>query len=470
MRIRINKTHTAGFLCLVFFAVSWAGIFSEADGAFFSAAVAVVFPGMCPFLLLMLASVQDLPGLSKNFAYVGFIFVFVVMCFKQYATYRLYQSRNLGVPRDIMSRFGIFPFAGVALIIYAFLTSTFYDAFNIFEQFSDKPFIVVAGMMAIMIISAVMTIGEITISGQKLKAYVVVCAICIFQSLTAGILQLMNGPAFLHSQSGFEANEEATQIMEASVLGFPRITSSYLSPNAFALSVAVLFMIIVALKGNSYKNKTFAIAYLLVGLFVGAITLSKAMIIFFLLTSFILMWKSSKTTLAMVAAVAIAFLAKTHIDWSLINVALRLQGSDLGVRTAAWNLLKKEFGIAEWFFGTGLSYWKSFFLANLGTTLSDPHSFIYSVPGMFGILGVLFYVALAAVVLRQVVFGKGNKPVIASMLFILIFIKDLASTPYVFSNSTVSYMIWICIMSLYVKTIEAPDSRKTIKHVPGRTS
>lgn len=459
MIVRITKTHAAGFLCLVFFAVSWAGLVTEADGAIFAAAISIIFPGMCPYLLLMLASVQDLPGLSKNFAYVGFIFVFLVMCARQFVIYRFYQTKKLGSPREVMSAMGIFPFAGVMLIIYAFMTSTVYDAFNIFDQFSDKPFIIVAGMMIIMIVSAVMTIGEISTSAQKVKAYVAVCSICIFQSLAAGILQLMNGPAFLHSQSGFEANEEAAQIMEASVLGFPRITSSYLSPNAFALSVAVLFMIIVGLKGNSYKNKKFAIFYFIIGIFVSAITLSKAMIVFFLLTSLVLMWKSSKTTLALVGAAAITFLLKTHIDWSLVNVALRLHGSDLGIRTAAWNLIRKEFGVTEWLFGTGLSYWNSFFLAHLGTTLSDPHSFIYSIPGMFGILGVFFYIALAAVVMKQIFFGKGNKPVIAAMLFVLLFIKDLASMPCVFSNTTVSYMIWICIMSLYMKSAETPNEK-----------
>lgn len=466
MKIRINQSHTAAFVCIVFFALSWAGFLSEADGAIYSSAVAVLFPAMCPYLLLMLASVQDLPGLSKNFAYIGFMFVFLIMAVKQYFFYKHSHTHNIETPRDILTKFGLFPFAGVALAVYALLTSSLYDAFNIFPQFSSKPYLFVGIMMIVMIISAVMTISEISLSERTLKAFAVVCMLCIFQSLAAGILQIINGPAFLHSQTGFEANEGAFQIMEASALGFPRITSSYLSPNAFALSVAVLFMIIVGIASNSYKNKTFVIFYLVTGLFVGLITLSKAMIMFFILTSIVLLWKSSKTFFALVSMAALLFFTKVHIDWTLVNIAFRFQGGDLGIRSIAWDLLRKEFGVTEWIFGTGFSYWNSFFMAHIGKTLADPHSFVFSVPGMFGILGVIFYFALACIIIKQIFFGKGNKAVMAAMLFILVFIKDLASVPYVLSNSTVSYMIWICIMSMCMKHIKSKDINKNGTVIP----
>lgn len=446
----VKKCMYLSLASFVYFAVAHVGLFSEADAAIYLILLAAIRPKWAPYLLLLVASVQDAPGLANKWSYIAFAVVMMITFLPYLQKPSNWRFRGFFLKYGVLNYLII---SAIIVVLYGLLNSVLQDAFSGYEQFAEPPYIIKALFMGLIIAASTVSVRSILSERGGLRMLTTVVTIAIVHSLFVSILQVYLGPDYFLSISGQESFMNADQLVQTSFLGFTRITGPFASPNTFALSVALFLMIII---GSSEKKRVtvfFSIIYLTVGIFLGIMTLSKAMSAFFILTSLVLLCASLWGMMALVGLsvlILIIFFSGV-VDVDLIMEVFRFSSYDFGLRSYAWEVVLDRFTFKDWLLGTGLSHWRIFFSNNIGYALSDPHTFIFSVPGTFGLPGVIFYLLLSVVLFSFAFMLKviSRQRTLAIMLIILIFGKDLVSIPYVFGNTTVTLLIWININLLF---------------------
>ncbi|MFP7753267.1 O-antigen ligase family protein [Thermodesulfobacteriota bacterium B35] len=423
------------------------GIISEADGALAALAVALVLPSMAPYLLLIIASLQDAPGLSYKWWYGGFILIGMVCLIHGIASLSGRRAQqNTILPTEIQ----LLSLSCMLLVIYGWVISILLDNLDIAVQSPHRNPSLVALLMAFMVTTAYSSLGQILRDTEGAGTLRLTLAACLLHSLLIALLQIPFGPTFLSSGYGRIAILQAQQLVEPTSMGIPRLTSTFLTPNGFALNFGLMMMGLLSNFNEQKVGKPFAMLYLLGGILVSTMTFSKAMAAFFLASGFLLMLNAFGPTIILTTLAgllpALLYLATTGVLGKLA-VAFRLPTSldQLGYRGEAWNLILQKFDLFNWLIGTGTSHWPVFFERQLTFSLADPHSFILSIPGSYGLVGILFYLILLVLILKRAVHRTGATRMLACSLLLLFFVKDLYSVPYIIGNTPMSFVIWLIL-------------------------
>jgi hypothetical protein len=115
---------------------------------------------------------------------------------------------------------------------------------------------------------------------------------------------------------------------------------------------------------------------------------------------------------------------------------------NFGTRGTAWDAVLYHMTYRDWIFGTWLANWRSFFETYTDYKFSDPHCWVLSVMGAFGILGLIFYSYVAALLWSAARSSIPSRALVAILLLVMLFMKDLNSVQYLFNYNPVSYLIW----------------------------
>ena len=162
-----------------------------------------------------------------------------------------------------------------------------------------------------------------------------------------------------------------------------------------------------------------------------------------------LLWtQSPRRALALgVLSLPLLFLIGNPIEE--IMVVMRFQGVDslesLGMRGKYWNACMHYLSREQWLFGSGLSHWPVFLKYYAGYPGADPHNWVFSMAGSFGLAGLLFYACLGYLLLRRGFRGPKRYRAIALCLLVLLLGRDLANVQYVVNNHAMGSLYWICI-------------------------
>ncbi|RMG35869.1 MAG: O-antigen ligase domain-containing protein [Methanobacteriota archaeon] len=421
--------------------VSDIGLLTEADGALYALLLSVLIPTLAPYLLIALCSFQGMAGLSVFWWYGGTTLLGSLLI------YRILIGR--------MMRFKIEPllFSAMLVVLYVAVASLLQGHLDGYPQSASRPPILVAILMMMMMgsgFSAYCQMESDPLAGQRLKWLTYVL---IINGLSIAVLKILFGQNFLASEGGQAEIGVASQLVEPSAIGIPRAIGTYLTPNGFALCYSLL-MLLPLLVHRERINGYYVIAFSFVTGLISLLTLSKAILIFSLLSIAILMiqtrYLKRSFMLAIAFMLALVFLFSNLLDWESLLIAFRVPvggAADFSdsYRGEAWQAVLNNFEFPDWLFGTGLSHWKIFFQQELGFSLSDPHNWLLSIPGTYGLMGVIFYIYIGVLLICIAWKQKGGQRALALILLVLIFVKDLASIPYLIGNTPITLLIWLLI-------------------------
>lgn len=447
-----------GFVMLIVGMVSLSdfGLISGADGVIYALALSLLLPSLTPYLLIAICTFQDVAGLSTFWWYAGTILLGMLIVFRW--------AVNGGIKELMASRAAMPVMAALLVIFYATLISLLQILLHGHPQANTRHPLAVAGLMVGMIVMGVAVAAELNRDARAAERTKWLVVILVVNGLFVALMKVVFGLELFASAGGLEQVQEASQLTEPSVLGIPRLIGTYLTPNGFALCYGLVMLLV--LQHQARVSTSYALVYAITGGVLGLITFSKAMVIFFLLATVILFMQTRRARiLAVTAVVATFFLlvlvyATSALEWQNLASAFRISTDDtgeMGYRGQAWHLIMQTFDVADWLLGTGLAYWPILFEQNLGFSLSDPHTYLLSIPGTYGILGVMFYILIGMTLFREAYYEPGPRRALALILAALFFVKDLASIPYLIGNTPLTLLIWILISGLLLNSPAMKD-------------
>lgn len=448
MRTTITKHTLYAVLVIVLFLLSSdLGLFSSYDGLVVAMVLSIFFPQYSIFLLIAVCVYQDSPGLSSWGWYLAFLFVSIILI-----------KRNIkGVLKAITGNYLIL-FATV-LIAYVILISAIYNYTGVFPQSPQRPYLIVGLLIYLMIISAYAGILELNKNAKYYNTLSVITALLLLHAIGVAVGQIFYGPLFLSSAYGSSAILESSQLIEASTLGIPRLTGTYNTPNGFAFCGILLSLIYYMSQENRKIGLKDALIYLTITLFFSVVAQSKALILFSLLSfiafTFLMIQKQSiRYVLVLLVSIFVLLLLSVNSDisksdFSTILSSFRAENivdlKSFGYRSLAWSYVLTGLPDFAWLTGTGLSHWPIFFFEKLPFTLSDPHTFVLSYIGTFGLPGVMFFFYILFRILKRYHTASSQRKFLLIALLIILLVKDLVSTPYLLGNTPLTFLIWLLI-------------------------
>ena len=425
------------------YALAYLGLFSEGDAAIFLIVAALGWPRVRPFLLLLAASVQDAPGCSYVWTYVGFAAVAALTIVDE-----LLRGAPLPQPEGERSFQRIMM---LALIVagYCTIASGMQQSFGGYSQSTDRPFFFVGALMAAMILTGFFARRALDRreGDRKRLGRLAVLATC--HALLIGILQIPMGQEFYRSSASLAKVELSTQLMEAGVIGFARINGPFLSPNAFGYTLLLLATVSILTLFDTARLRVFFL-YVIVGLAAVLLSMSKALLGYYGLVCVVLLaFVARRDVIVLVyilGFVALGWFLTTDYFQILLQI-FRVQEGSLGSRQSAWLAVINSLQPLDWVFGVGLGAWPPFFKEKVGFPLSDPHSLPLSVAGTFGVLGIVFYLALVVMLVRRALQERSDnvRRLGIWLLLLLFLVKDLVSIPAVLGNTPLTFMIWLLL-------------------------
>ena len=252
------------------------------------------------------------------------------------------------------------------------------------------------------------------------------------------------------------------QLTEDTPLGFPRLTGSYLTPIGFAMYVAFMFSLWEAHCRRDRFSGWQALGYILVGVLLTFMSLSKGIAIYFIASVLVLLMLSPRFLIpAMACGIGFCIWVVNLVGTDAISEAFRIQQgtSNTSYRAIAWAETINHFSWFDWVFGTGFAYWPIFLERYAGFTLSDPHNYLLSIPGTYGVLGVAVYVLLAGCLLLVCRHAGKYARLSAASLMVMFFIANAVSIPYVIGNTPITAVIWAAIASLCTSNTRPGSTR-----------
>jgi len=440
---RAESTAKVFAVAIVFYVLAFLGAFSSFDAALFLLLAALLGRALRPYLLLLAASIQDAPGLSYLWSYIGFAGVGALMlvdaALRPPAPER---TSALGpVERLIVM--------AVALVTYGVCVAWAQSTFGGYPQSGDRPYPVVGALTVLMILTGyfsrlVLDLGE---SNRRLLGSLALFALA--HALLVGLLQIPFGQEIYRSGTSLAEAEATRQLVEAGAIGFARINGPFLSPNTFGYTILLLAMIATVTLFDVARLRV-AFAYVVAGAAAVLLSMSKAVLGFYGLSCLVLsrfaIGLSRTVQLFILALVALPFLLSSDAIQFVFDV-FRVQEGTLGTRQWAWSAVIDNLHLIDWLAGIGVGAWPVFFERYVGEPLADPHALLLSLPGSYGILGVVFYLVLIYTVFRaRVGDAGGDARRIGKYLLILLFlVKDLASIPSVLGNTPVTHLVWLLL-------------------------
>lgn len=450
---------------IVFYVLAGLGLLSGVDAAIWMIVVALLSCALRPYLLLICAGIQDAPGFAYPYSYGGFLAIGALVL--------LQEIMRLAVPRSshehtvFNARLWLIVGAAVLVAIYATANSVLQETLHGMAQAATRAPLAVGLLIGGMAMCAGATVQSLRRSGQPILVLRTTLLLVLGHSLVVAVGQVFAGPEFYRSPIGAGVVLEAAQLTDPTLLGIPRIASTYLSPNAFTVSAFACVVTVIASYGERKPGAWTRAAYVLTGLGTSVLSLSRSMLAFFLASSVAVLGRRTLVAAFVIASASIAWLvALAPIVTETAAEVLRLQGADFGYRQLAWSGALHELRPYQWVTGIGLSAWPVVLEPYVGLPLADPHGLLLSLPGTFGIPGVLLYLVLAACLVKEfraARAGSGTR-VAVLLLALLLFGRDLVAIPTLLGNTPLSFLIWVPV--LYVISAPAADCRRRTAHMP----
>jgi hypothetical protein len=443
-------------VAFAFYALAFFAPFSSMDAALFLLAVAFLRQRLRPYLLLLAASVQDAPGLAYLWSYICFAGVGVL----------LLAESALRPPAGAGARFGPVErlvVMAIALIVYGAGVAWAQESLGGYPQSAERPFVAVAALTVVMILSGYFSrhVVDLDLANRRLLGKLAVLAIA--HALAIGLLQIPFGQEIYRSGTNLAQVEATKQLMEAGVIGFARINGPFLSPNTFGYSI-LLLAVIAAVTLYETARWRVAFVYVIAGAAAVVLSMSKAVLGYYGLSGIVLSYFLIGGRRTALLAFACLLAVPLVLSSDLVQLALdvfRVQEGTLGTRSLAWSAAIDHMKLIDWLSGIGVGAWPPFFAQYIGEPLSDPHALLLSLPGSYGVLGVVFFVLLLATVFRVPIAGEDvvARRLGKSLLILLIVVKDLASIPSVLGNTPVTFLVWLLLGLVIASPPPARDGR-----------
>lgn len=282
----------------------------------------------------------------------------------------------------------------------------------------------------------------IKIKDESVKASLI--AILIFLCMVVGIQLVVNPLALIPSglENSYSEKGQLVGIGEGDAL---RSFGPTTGPNALALVTLFLYIISKNVRGTRLFRGFTASTSLIITI----LTYSKSSLITFLL--FVISKYATRITLK--NALKIIALISVFGGLLVLNSSNLLERfrigdeiEDFGTRAIVYSHMLFDFDKFKYIYGIGPYTWREYFDTELGLDIQDPHSWIFSIPGGYGVIGIIFYVKLTLYLFS---IYKNYKEVIARQLIIgvllIYFVKDIASIPAPLGTTHFTFLFWLLI-------------------------
>lgn len=449
--------------------VSDFGVLSVADGVIAALMIGLARPALLPYLLLLVGGFQDARGLSTIWWYGGCVLLLLMLFFFRTRTYLAYVTRMTPPAKRTF-------IMACVTVVYAVVSSYIFDLFGIHPQSPEREPIIVATLDLAMIMGGTLAYSAIVLDRSNVTRVQIVLILLFGNGVILSLARLIWGFDLFYSPSGLEAiNDVSEQLIEQSAIGLPRLTGTYLTPTGYAMYIGYLFLLYLLLRGGRLTGKHI-LAYVMSGIGLAIMSLSKSMAMYFLGSSLSTTLVTRRYLFIPVAVYTFLLLAVIYlIGFDNIVDAFRVESgtSDESYRWVVWKLVIDKFGIQDWLLGTGIGHWKVFMERELHFTLSDPHNYLLSIPGTYGLLGVITYVILFFGLLRVVISGSGVSRFVSLSMMFAFFIIDLTNIPYFIGNTPLTLLIWTALTGVMstvtpvTLSINRPDESCQVRALAG---
>lgn len=261
------------------------------------------------------------------------------------------------------------------------------------------------------------------------------------------VLQQIFGPLSLIPETSQEIYSVRKQLVDDSGFGFIRAFGPFLGPNAFGLFL--VFFLIMELSLS--RRLSLANQLGVIGLTV--VTWSKTAVVTassFFISSVFFKRSFFYKLLSSILVTILALLGFRYFDAVGEAFRLNLNIEELGSRTLIYQHMLYDFPFADYLTGIGPYTWREYFNSTLGIDVQDPHSFLFSIPGSYGVAGVAFYIYLGWTLFHCVVTSFDSRTrVMAIGLIILTFIRDAAAIPIPLGTTHFTFFYWFSMGMLF---------------------
>ena len=415
-----------------------AGVLSELDGIAACFLVTIIRPQLLPYVLLVVSGFQDSRGLPYVWWYGGTLLLGGWLLMGGFRSLRSFLS-------NARADFKVLVILIASTTVYGVVSSYVQDTLGIHAQATSRQPIVVGLLALAMMVIGVGVWDRIRIDSRAEQRVRAVFWLLFLNGMIISVARMFLGYSAFTSKYGAVQMNSAEQLETASALGFPRLTGTYLTPIGYAVCMVYLILIWAAAKRDKTVGTGFVTAFLIVGMVLGVMSLAKSIMILVVLSLFgfaIVRLRSIVPSLVVASAGVVAVIFSVGFDTVLKAFRFASGISAVSYRARTWNMILSKFSWGDWLFGTGLGYWPRFLERYTGFRLSDPHSYLFSVPGTYGILGAISYLALAAFLVTAIRRSSGYLRAMAVSLTAMFFIVDMVSIPYVIGNTPITMLIW----------------------------
>lgn len=460
-------------LSLTYFFLAFVGPLSQFAALGYALGMALILPQYRPYLLLLVVSVQDAPGQADPSVYGGVLGITAMMLF----TALLDPSLRTGAKSHEDRAFTRLVLIALALVVYGLVSSWLQIRFQLHEQMEDRPWYILGGLMALMIVAGFLANRMLLndpLCSIRLRT---VCILTLGNILFITLGQTVKGPYFGASGQGIAVISKLFELMDGGSRGMARLTGPFLSPNTLAMLPSLYLLLYLRGSRAERISNTYLLSFVLVGLCVSVLGGARSMFGFYVLSSGLLVWTQSPQRAITLGVLAIPVVLAVGIPWDELLQLMRFQDVDslqsLGMRGAYWNACLHNLTREQWLFGSGLSHWPVFLKYYVGYPGADPHSWVLSMAGSFGSLGILFYLYLGYTLLKRGLFAEQRFRAISLCLILLLLGRDLANVQYVINNHAMGALYWIAISSAFVpaevvptESSEVPPLTATLAELP----
>ncbi len=429
-------------LCSMVVLAADLGLLSIYDAAIVAFTIAIFFPSVSPLLLLTITSIQDAPGMAGVAWYVGFTLVGSILF-----AYAVIRSFLKGEDFLTVNIWGV---CATIVILFATVVSLVNVMFSGYEQVSERSPLMVGGLMIFMVWVGILAVQILKYEPEGRKAVIWVVVMLLIHGIGIALLQAIVDPMLMTSSYGLEEIKNALQLTQVTGLGIPRIHGAFLSPNAFALCMTLLALVGLAHREYELISIKFVGVWCVFGVVLCLLSQSKSISLLFILTTIFMLLQIKAWRLV----IALCLLCLPVLSWVIVSQApddlvsafrISHELSGDSYRAQAWHAVILNFNWYDWLIGIGLSHWPVFFESYIGVRLADPHTWLLSIPGTFGMPGVIFYFAVIFSLIKVVNKGVGSTKAVAMSMLVLLLVKDMFSVQYLIGNTPLSFLIWFIL-------------------------
>lgn len=437
-------------LSILYFGLARTGLGAAYSAPLFAIGASIAFPQWRPCLLLMVISIQDAPGQLVQLEYIGVAGIAGIMIFNAAInrSHEILSARMLEF-RSLM-RFGLI------VVVYGICSGIVQHKLGLHEQSDTRPPFVIGGLMVMMILAGYLSHRELSadpLSSVRIQTALVAILLHVYG---IAFLQVVMGPLYGSSPQGVAEMKQLFQMIDGGERGLARLTGPFLSPNILASVPGFAMLIWLRYQSGERVSVRFISVFFLAGMTAAYLGGARTMFVCYLCCTVAMTWMRSPQYTLLGICTFLPFIFILDIPWNDLLMLLRLKNlQSLGVRGEMWQMLLSVMDVGDWIFGYGITHFPVLIRVTLGYYGTDPHNWILSVCGMFGVLGLMFYLILARKLFRKCFAREEKERVIAICLLLLFVGREFANTQYVLNNSPLCCLSWLMISLVFFDVKEA---------------